>query len=112
MTARSVEARPPVPVVVPAAPDTLAEETRALRAAVGMLRDAKGDQALAALDAQDSLYAGGALGEERAATRIDALCLLGRTAEARAAATRFLDAHPRSVLAAHVQASCGAASHL
>lgn len=99
---------PPAASVVPV--ETFEAETRALRGAVAMLRDGQAERALATLDAQDALYTPGALGEEREATRINALCLLGRTDEARGARRRFLDVHPRSLLAARVRASCGGAS--
>jgi len=72
----------------------------------GAIDGALVEQALAALDAQDSLYGQGVLGEERAASRIDALCALGRRAEARAAAARFLADHPHSLLAPRVAAAC------
>jgi hypothetical protein len=73
-----------------------------------MLRDGRAAQAIAALDAQSALYAGGALGEEREVARIEALCALGRADDAREAGTSFLSAHPRSILAARVRASCAA----
>jgi hypothetical protein len=81
-------------------------ETAALAGALALLRDGRADQALASLRDQDVRYFDGALGEERAATQIDALCMLGRAADARALAERFLVKHPRSLLAARVQASC------
>jgi hypothetical protein len=106
--ARPLEPRPAVSPA-PASAETFEAETRALRDALATLRDGQPERALAALDAQSSLYEQGALGEEREATRIDALCALGRNDEARAAATRFLGVHPRSLLAARVRASCAGA---
>ncbi len=104
--ARTVEPRAAVSPSSGSA-ETLEAETRSLRDALASLRDGQAERALAALDDQNVLFAHGALGEEREATRIDALCALGRTDEARAAATRFLDEHPRSLLATRVRASCG-----
>jgi hypothetical protein len=86
---------------------SLDEETRALRSAIADLRDGHADRALAAIDAQESRFPGGALAEERAAARIVTLCTLGRSDEARADASRFLRAHPHSLLAGRVLASCG-----
>jgi hypothetical protein len=91
-----------------ALPDrSLDDETRALRSAIADLRDGHADRALAAIDAQESRFPGGALAEERAEARIVTLCALGRNDEARADASRFLRAHPRSLLADRVLASCG-----
>jgi hypothetical protein len=101
----------PSEVVGGQAPGAFESETRALRGALASLRDGQAEEALYALDTQDALYANGLLGEERAAARIDALCVLGRAGEARAAAARFLDTYPRSLLAARVRASCGVAPH-
>ncbi len=86
---------------------SLDEETRALRSAFADLRDGHANRALAAIDAQESRFAGGALAEERAAARVVTLCALGRTDEARADASRFLGAHPHSLLAGRIIASCG-----
>ena len=91
-----------------ALPDrSLDDETRALRSAIAELRDGHADRALAAIDAQESRFPGGALAEERAEARIVTLCALGRNDEARADASRFLRARPRSLLAGRVLASCG-----
>jgi hypothetical protein len=90
------------------APDvSLDEETRALRSAIADLRDGQLDRALMAIDAQDDRFPRGALAEERAEARIAVLCALGRNDEARVDAARFLGAHPRSLLAGRVRASCG-----
>jgi hypothetical protein len=97
---------PSLPRSTNPAPETFGAETDALGTALAALRDRRPAEALAALDAQDSLYGQGVLGEERAASRIDALCALGRRAEARAAAARFLADHPHSLLAPRVAAAC------
>ena len=62
--------------------------------------------AMASLDEHASRFPRGALSEERAATRVHALCAQGRAAEARAAATAFVGAHPRSALAPAVRRAC------
>lgn len=71
------------------------------------LRAGDGARGLALLDEHARRYPAGALGEERDAMRITALCLLGRVPEARAAASQFLWARPGSPQAARVRASCG-----
>ncbi len=50
--------------------------------------------AIALLDEHARRFPSGALGEERDATRVLALCALGRTGEARAPAARFFAAFP------------------
>jgi hypothetical protein len=88
-------------------PASLDAEAGALGSALAALREGQADKALSLLDDQDSRFLDGALGEERSATRIDALCTLGRMPEAHVIATRFLEQHPRSLLAPRVRASCG-----
>jgi hypothetical protein len=58
------------------------------------------------LDAHATRFPHGALSEERAAARVHTLCAQGRASEARAAATTFVAAHPRSALAPAVAKSC------
>jgi hypothetical protein len=91
-----------------ASTESVEAETAALAGVLASLREGHAEQAMAQLDDQDSRYRAGVLAEERGATRIDALCALGRTEAARAAVTRFLQLHPRSLLAPRVAASCGA----
>ncbi len=98
---------PRPPQKTPAPPESFEEETRDLRDALAALRDGHPERALAAIDAQDARYGAGGLGEERAAARIESLCALDRIEEARSAASRFLQQHPRSLQAARVRASCG-----
>jgi hypothetical protein len=92
------------PAAPSAGPDTLVAETRRLREAHAALQGGDGARALALLEEQSA--GGPQLREERAAGRILALCSLGRTDEARAAASRFLAESPRSPLAGRVRASC------
>ncbi len=94
-------APPPAPP-----PDTVTEEAAILRSAQSSLahRDAPG--ALAKLDEHAQRFPHGALAEERQAARVFALCASGRPADARALATNFVAANPRSPLAAQVRSSC------
>ena len=87
--------------------DALAEETRLLRAADAATRAGDPSRALALLEEHARRFPGGVLGEERDAERVLALCAAGRTADARAAAQRFLSARPSSALAGRVRSSCG-----
>ena len=83
-------------------------ETALLDRAQAALREGRADDALRALDEHGERYADGALREERQGARILTLCRLGRVAEARAAAARFLAESPRSPVAARVRGSCAA----
>jgi RNA polymerase sigma-70 factor (ECF subfamily) len=82
-----------------------------LREGVSALHAGDAARALAAFDEHARLYPNGFLSEERAGERVLALCDLGRTAEAGAAASAFLAQHPRSPLAARVRSSCGGRSN-
>ncbi len=86
----------------------VAAEVRLLGEAHTAMRGGQAEQALVLLDEHARRYPKGALGEERDAARVAALCALGRTSEAREATDRFLRSAPRSPLAGPVRASCGA----
>jgi hypothetical protein len=88
----------------------VAAEVRLLTGAHAALQSGNADRALLLLEEHARRYPKGALGEERDATRIAALCALGRTVEAHDAADRFLRAAPRSPHAGPVRASCGGSS--
>jgi hypothetical protein len=59
------------------------------------------------IDQHRARFPNGTMVEERESERIVVLCALGRTDEARAAASAFLRDRPRSPLAGRVRASCG-----
>jgi hypothetical protein len=103
----------PAPVATDTQPRQEGQST--LEAELALLRDAKkalddGDssRALGILDEHQRRFPNGILVEERASTRVLALCAAGRTAEARASAQDFLAKYPRSPSAPRVRASCGA----
>jgi hypothetical protein len=96
--------RPRLPA--PSTPNTLAQETAALRAAGEALRAGTPARALQLLDGFNHDFPNAVLGQEALATRVSALCAGGRAAEARDLATRFLQRYPRSPVAARVKASC------
>lgn len=90
----------------PSAGGDLGSEVAVLQSAQKSLQSGKPADALAALDAHEKKHGAGSLSEERAAARVFALCELGREAEARAAAQRFLAATPSSPLAPRVARGC------
>jgi hypothetical protein len=112
-TIPQVRAFPSTLAVVPTASSTrmpsgdVAAEVLVLREAHAAMRGGQAARALALLDEHARRFPKGALGEERDAARVAALCALGRVAEARAAADRFLRASPVSPHAGRVRASCG-----
>jgi hypothetical protein len=102
----------PLPTPTPASVATastsrLEEEAALLRAADKAIRSGDGPFALLVLDEADSRFRDGSLLPERLAERVFALCLVGRTREARAAANIFLGAVATGPLAARVRGSCG-----
>jgi hypothetical protein len=90
-----------------AGPATLSAEADLLRSADAAARGGNALAALALLDRHRAIFPNGTLVEEREAERIVVLCALGRTDEARVAASVFLRNRPRSPLAGRVRASCG-----
>jgi hypothetical protein len=88
------------------APSDVEAEVSLLGDAQHALQARAAARALALLEEHARRYPSGALGEEREATRVAALCALGRAAEAGAAADRFLLAFPGSPLTARVRRVC------
>lgn len=100
-------AAPSVPAPSPPLePSGLARETAALREANVALRAGAPSRALEQLDQLAKQFPHGMLAEEAMATRISALCELGRVSEARSLGTRFVQRYPRSPVAARVRGSC------
>jgi hypothetical protein len=103
--------RPP-PAIRPREPardsggDAIAEEAMLLRSAQAALARGDGSSALIALEEHATRFPRGALQEEREAARVFALCASGRAVDARTAASTFVAANPRSVLAAQVRRTC------
>jgi hypothetical protein len=65
---------------------------------------------MTALDEHARRFPRGALSEERDAARVLALCAQGRAPDARASASAFVAANPRSPFAAQVRRACAAKS--
>jgi len=70
------------------------------------LRGGRPAEALRLLDGQARRFPQGALVEERAASRVFALCAAGRQTEARERAAGFLQRYPDSLLGDRVKESC------
>jgi hypothetical protein len=114
ITRETVEAAPApappaaaAPAAAPPAPsDSLAEEVSMLRAARAALDRGDATHALRVLDAHEARFQRATLYEERLATRVLALCALGRIDAARSAAQELERVAPRSPHLPRVRASC------
>jgi outer membrane protein assembly factor BamD (BamD/ComL family) len=95
-----------------AAADPLAVEVDLVRRAHAALQDGDPARALKLLDQHAAAFPNGALAEERSVARIKALCLLGRSPEARSAAQQFRRQTPRSQYLRTVEASCGGSAKI
>jgi hypothetical protein len=98
--------RPAPSVAVSPAQDNLAGEVAALSAARLALHQGDAGRSLSILDAYAALHPRGTLEEERLATRILALCALGRSSAARAAAQSLERLAPSSPQWVTIDASC------
>jgi hypothetical protein len=87
-------------------PDIFAGDAKLLRDVHEAVGTGRAEQALAMLDARRAQGVEGAFAQERAAARVVVLCRLGRTADARADAARFLSAYPKSPLGERVRHTC------
>jgi hypothetical protein len=96
----------PAPRQQPVGPATVAAEAELLRQADAALKAGDAARALALLGEHATRFPNGMLIEEREAERIVVLCALGRTEEARAAASQFLRVRPRSPLSQRIRESC------
>jgi hypothetical protein len=105
--APSGNAVPPAPAIaLPAGPATVLAEAQLLRDADAALKAGDPRRAETLLAQHSASFPNGALVEEREAERVAVLCALGRTEQARAAASAFLRDRPRSPLATRVRSSC------
>jgi hypothetical protein len=85
---------------------SLAIELAMLQRARRALNADNGRLALGLVQELDERFPRGVLLEERSATRILSLCMLGRTEEARGFGRRFQERYPGSVYAERVRGSC------
>jgi hypothetical protein len=86
--------------------DSLGEEVAILSRAEKALHNRRPDLALKALDEHQRRFASGALGQERSAARIQALCALGRAEEARAESIKLKRNSPNSPQTAQAKLPC------
>ena len=93
-----------------ATPSDLRAEIALVDAARSAVSAGADDRALALLHRYDTSYRAGTFRPEAAALRIEALDHLGRTAQARTLAQRFIAAHPDSPLADRVARVTGVAT--
>jgi hypothetical protein len=87
-------------------PALLLAESRGLAEVQGALNAQDPAKALQLLSAQESAFHSGALGQEREAARVIALCAAGQKAEAALLRDQFLTAYPTSLLARRVSGVC------
>ncbi len=90
----------------PSSEATLAEELALVRRISVALRDGRADEALRLAEAHGRRFPQGHFVEERTALHARALCRLGRTAQGRRLARRFLRSHPNSIHQPAVRADC------
>jgi hypothetical protein len=93
---------PPTPSV----PSTLAAEAAILTRAGAAFKGGDLVLALDLLDQHAASFPSGELSQDRESERVLVLCALGRTNDAKAAASRFLASWPRSTYAPRVRESC------
>jgi RNA polymerase sigma-70 factor (ECF subfamily) len=101
-----------------ASPPASSDRKPDVQAELALLRDARsalsaGDprRALELTDAHARAFPHGVLAEERRATRIVALCSLGRVTEGRREAQAFVERAPDSPLAERVHTACAGTEH-
>lgn len=90
-----------------ASSDSLSEEVALLARATSELNGGRPDDALRTVGEYERRFPGGALTDERLATRVEALCALGKGAEARAEVAKLVRLHPRSPYLERVRRACG-----
>jgi outer membrane protein assembly factor BamD (BamD/ComL family) len=97
------------PTHAPSAPTSatvLVDEARALADVQRALRDGDAARALELLGEMDARFGSGALGAERMAAQVLALCAAGRVEHGRSLADRFAAVYPGSPLSNRIRAAC------
>lgn len=102
VSAKSASTKTPPP-----SPSSLTAEMRLLETARAALSSGDARRALTLIEQHERDYPTGALVEERRASKVFALCELGRRSEAARAASEFLRTAPTSPLRGRVLDSCG-----
>jgi hypothetical protein len=106
--AQSPAAPPRTPPAAARPPDRLAQEVAILSRATRELRSGRAQAALKSIEEHQRRFPAGLLSEERRAAKAQALCALGRIAEAKAELSRL--ANPQSPNAARARQMCDARS--
>jgi hypothetical protein len=107
ISASAPPAAPPArPVVRPKAADDGRGDVALVRSAYQALRAGDATRSLALLDEHARRFPASALAEERDATRVLALCDLGRRDQARAAYDRYARTYPLGVQLKALPSSC------
>lgn len=101
VTSKPIGTKAPAPT-----PSSLAAEMRLLETARAALSGGDARRALTLIQEHEREYPSGALIEERRASKVFALCELGRRGEAARAAAEFLQTAPASPLRGRVLDSC------
>jgi hypothetical protein len=86
--------------------DSLGQEVQILSRAERELHNGRPELALKALDEHQRRFASGALVQERSAARVQALCALGRTQEAKVESIKLKRSSPNSPQAAQMSSPC------
>jgi hypothetical protein len=89
------------------ASDSLLEEVSLLGKATQELNGGRPDDALKTLAEHERRFPAGSLAEERVATRVEALCALGRGTEAKGEVAKLIRIRPRSSYLEHARTVCG-----
>jgi outer membrane protein assembly factor BamD (BamD/ComL family) len=84
----------------------LQDEAALLAEVQGALRNGQAAVALGKLESYDRRFPGGMLRSEADAARVFALCGVGKSERARAAAVRFVQRYPNAPATARVQSAC------
>jgi len=99
------------PSDAPATADSLPEEVRLLSRAAQQLSAGHADDALRTLGEHERRFPTGALAEERVAARVQSLCALGRTGEAKVELARLARAYPQSAHLDRARRFCDRDTH-
>jgi hypothetical protein len=87
---------------------TLAQEVALMSRAAASLQAGRAAEALKTLEEHQQKFPGGVLSEERLAARVQALCALGRRAQAEAELARLVRTSPRSPQVVRARQACDA----
>ncbi len=96
------------PATTVALTPSIAQETQLMRDAMLALREDHAAEALNLVDRHAREFPSSTISLERSMLRVDALCALGRTEEARSQATALLSSNPSALVQRRIENSCAA----